>query len=268
MSLSLQLHCDGDSVTIELTASIRAGLTCDSEFRFQKQILHQTVRCADCSPHDLFPFGQDVECDHSFAFAEVSFGRLDACCDNCFDKLQVTVAGVGEGLLCDNDTCQSVEGVYVLQKTNRVASPACFNCTFPGFGEGLQGEWCVYEYIFDPPLICDPDGGRQITELRVLFGIFNCSLQIFGEIIQFETSVACFTHESPIEDVFGSDIFAREACNDPSMLEELEWCANAGPPLCNWEGTTLIIQAVPRLLTMRGGLGPLGLPMGRRRNRV
>jgi hypothetical protein len=269
MSFTLLLSCDGDSVTIDLTATLNCG---DQQppMRFRTQRMGQTIECAGCAQvHELFPIVPlSLNCDNQFAVAEVSFGRLDACCTNCADQVQMTIEGVGAGLICDNDTCQSVEGTYVLHKTNRIASPACFDCTFPGFGEGLQGEWCVYEYVFDPPLMCDPESGRQITELRVLFGILNCSLQIFGEIIQFETSVACFTHDNPILDIFGPGGFAHDACNDPALGEILTWCANQGPPLCNWEETILTIQRVPLILTSRGGLGPLGLPMGRLRNRV
>lgn len=248
--LVFTLSCDDD-----ITATLEWTLATGKVARWTNTYAGDVLPCNLCFQRQLFPELGVTTCELDFSWVEWSFGHLDECCTQCHETLQVEVLGAteasGEGL-CDDGTCQSVLGTYLVTQADQASLPACTSCIDPAFASVQK--WCEYVYLFDPSLQCVGHPGREITQLRILLGIHNCQLWVIGEIHQFETSVACFTHAAPL--------FSQ--CDEANLDVTLEWCTDDGPPLCDWTGVTLRVKN-PNLDLLSGitKLGPLALPMGR-----
>lgn len=166
-----------------------------------KDVSASTINCSQCFAHNLFPTGSALTsgCNQQFSMVEVSFNRLNGCCENCHSSLQVDVfidSEDGSSDLSDvepapgapacDTACDGVIGSYVLLDTGEghLHSP---NCT-----KRFTVDYCEYLYEFPTEIVCS---NLRINEIAVRIGIANCLLDIIGEIRDHGDTVACFSQQ-------------------------------------------------------------------------
>ncbi len=205
--IEMEFSCDleAGTFTVTITVQIKPG----------EQWVYQTTvnTIFDCSGFS-FPFvpfraelSTGVEtCNPNGSDFQVGMTAFGECgCEFCATQYQINLMDIGlSDLLCDDATCDDVNGSYVLDFVG-FHNPTTACATEPG-------NYCHWQYEWDPPLACvTPDTRRGF-----------CSVNLFIRAIPGGNSTDCTQEWDIIVELWADEeVLGAAACD--SVTTRIGW---------------------------------------------